>query len=281
MTDLSRILVHFDASARSLARLRVARALASGFDAQVTTMYAVDPLHQLSVFGQWEPMASNLPKLQARDAEHLAAARRQFERERGDGPSPLSWAELGATPVSGAFADQALFADLVVLGQHDARDADSNNVPADLVATTVIGSGKPALVVPFAGDFTSVGREVLIAWKPTRESARAVASALPVLRRAAKVHVATGDENDLKALAAEGGLDLVGFLRGHGIEPNVHLHAVGAEAVGESLLSLVADLGVDLLVMGCYGHSRMREWALGGVTRTVLQSMTVPVWMSH
>ena len=105
-------------------------------------------------------------------------------------------------------------------------------------------------------------------------------TALPLLKKARAVHLAMAEADEDEG-RIEGGLDLVHWLNTHGIEPQVHRSAVATDTPGESLLSLAADLSADLLVMGCYGHSRARELMLGGASRTVLRSMTLPVWMSH
>jgi len=144
----------------------------------------------------------------------------------------------------------------------------------------LIDSGKPVLVVPYIGpQGSSIGRTVMIAWKETRETARAVAAALPLLQQAQRVHVATwGDEHAVERRRMP---ELLAYLGRHGVEAVPHHYGDEPGSVGETILSAVADLDADLLVMGGYGHSRAREWILGGATRTILESMTVPVLMSH
>jgi nucleotide-binding universal stress UspA family protein len=124
-----------------------------------------------------------------------------------------------------------------------------------------------------------IGETAVIAWKPTREAALAISAAMPLLQRARRVHVLVWGRED----AGEGGhlLSLDGYLKLHGVDAVWHRHGAEPQALGELLLSRVCDLEADLLVMGCYGHSRAREWVLGGTSRTVLRSMTVPVLMVH
>ena len=156
----------------------------------------------------------------------------------------------------------------------------SRAVPPDFVASVLSASGRPAIVVPFVGWTGPVGDTIAIAWKETPEAARAVHAALPLLRRAAKVHVLSwGDEGG----ATIGGhaLDLDGYLQLHGVVATWHRGGPEPGNIADLLLSRVSDLGADLLVMGCYGHGRAREWVLGGASRTVLQSMTLPVLMAH
>jgi nucleotide-binding universal stress UspA family protein len=152
-------------------------------------------------------------------------------------------------------------------------------VPSDFVASVLVETGKPGLVLPYIGAAPGFGQNVLIAWKPTPESARALTAALPLIQRARSVHLACWEETDTgSADAAEPALQ---YLRRHGVQAAVHLAGRPTRDLGEHLLSEAANLQSDLLVMGCYGHGRAREWALGGVTRTVLKSMTLPVLMVH
>jgi nucleotide-binding universal stress UspA family protein len=152
-------------------------------------------------------------------------------------------------------------------------------VPADFVACVLAESGRPALVLPYAGRFEAVGRHALVAWKPSPTAARALAGALPLLRQADRVTVLEwgARESDCRGAA----LDIGAYLELQGIQAALERQAAEPPEVGELLLSRAADLGADLLVMGCYGHGRMRELVLGGATRTVLQSMTLPVLMCH
>jgi nucleotide-binding universal stress UspA family protein len=277
MNKLRSILLHFDAAPRSAARLALARDLAAQHEAALTALYAVWPSYLAMPFALSEGSAGVLPVLEQMDAERRVAARTLFDREGGAGAAATRWVDLGNEPVIDGFATQALYSDLMLLGQHDPDEPRTEGVPADFVESVLIASGKPALIVPYTGSFASVGRDVLVAWKPTREAARAVAGALPLLQRARSVHVV----GDTPSAGAEGRLDLAGYLRSHGIEPKITHHGRATTDVGEALLSLAADVQADLLVMGCYGHSRARELVLGGATRTVLNSMTLPVLMSH
>jgi nucleotide-binding universal stress UspA family protein len=146
-------------------------------------------------------------------------------------------------------------------------------VAPDFVPRVVIESGKPALVVPCTE--VTVQREgfgtVLVAWKESREAARALSAAMPLLLRADAVHVAL----DGGVAEAQRAL-LLRFLQSHGVEAQVHAVSGPSAQAGAGLLSRAATLNADLMVMGCYGHSRGRELVLGGATRTVLHEMTIP-----
>ena len=173
----------------------------------------------------------------------------------------------------------AYYADLLVLGQRDPKEASQGDVPADFVESVVIDSGKPALIIPHISAADPIGRVALVAWKETRESARAVAAALPLLQRAERVEVTMWGE--LGSTQRGEPTDIEAYLHKHGVKARVHRQGDETPELGEYLLSLVADFSGSLLVMGCYGHSRARELILGGTTRTVMSSMTVPVLMAH
>ncbi|MET3494463.1 universal stress protein [Variovorax boronicumulans] len=268
------ILLHLDGSARTAERIQLARQLAETFDAEVTGLpctlsalmrypFSIEAAAEVVAIMQEIDKAAH-EKMQTTFTAHSAGSQRMHWAEpESDGP----W----------GFARRALYADLMVLGQRDRNDPMDGELPGDFLPSTLVQSGRPALVLPYAGPVGPIGRNVLVAWKETRESARAVTAALPWLRKAARVHAVAYGES------AEASLErLQGYLRLQGIQDTT-LHPGGSkdEDVGNKLLSLAADLGSDLLVMGCYGHSRAREWVLGGATLSILQWMTLPVLMSH
>lgn len=267
------ILLHIDSSARSAARTALARQLAEDFDAKVVAqpcMLTSLARYPYAVDGA----AAAVELLMSLDKEGLDSAHATFLQAAAGSPR-LQWAEPLADGPWG-FARRALYADLMILGQREEDDPSSAEVPADFLPSVLVESGRPALILPYAGETRSVGRTVLVAWKETREAARAVSAALPWLRRAAQVHVvAYGDgiDDSLRALER--------YLAAQGVSAALHTGGVEEGDMGNALLSRAADLGADLLVMGSYGHSRAREWVLGGATRTILQTMTLPVLMAH
>jgi len=273
------ILVHVDATRAAPLRLALARRLAEQQGAALAALYAATP-----VFVQIPYSPEGVPGVVAALAqiedERRTAARRIFD-ETLRSPGPVAtWAETSDVPVVGAFAEQAFCADLLVLGQRDPDDVAASAVPADFPAAVLIASGRPGVIVPCRGWNGPVARTVAIAWRPTSESARAVLAALPLLQQAAKVHVLTW--GDAAGPTVRGSaLELAGYLRLHGVEATWHRGGPEPDGLGDLLLSRCFDLGADLLVMGCYGHSRARQWVLGGVSRTILESMTLPVLMAH
>jgi nucleotide-binding universal stress UspA family protein len=272
----AQLLVHLDATAHAQDRTKVARLIGEVQGSAITALYAVTPaVFQVPLMAETGPQALSL--LREMDDERRAKVRAMLERSSGVGPR-IMWAAAEGYGVIPEFARQALYADLLVLGQYDASDDECRDVPPDFVESVIAASGKPALVVPYTGVPTPPGDIIAIAWKPTRESARAVAAAVPLLQRARQVHVLSWGE----AAESSSGLGLDAYLKLRRIEPMWHREGgPEPEPLGDILLSRASDLGCDLLVMGCYGHSRAREWVLGGTSRTVLRSMTLPVLMAH
>ncbi|MCW5657282.1 MAG: universal stress protein [Burkholderiaceae bacterium] len=272
MNPIQSILVHVDAGPHNGSRLKIARTLGGQLGASVSALYAVTPaaaeLSLVFTAGLASPERLDL------DESRLAAARKLVADACADPGVQIEWREAGAAPEH-EFMRQSLYADLLVLGQHQG-DRQQTGVAPDFVQTVVIGTGKPALVVPCAERHGADFETVLVAWKESRVSARALSAAMPLLARAGSVHVAIDD-----AIGDEHHALLQQFLRRHDVEARFHRLASPAPQAGDALLSMAAEVGAGLMVMGCYGHSRGRELVLGGATRSVLQTMTLPVLMAH
>lgn len=278
MNAIRSILVHLDGTARAEVRLRLAHQFAAIHQARLTALFGVAPAYLPLM-----PLAGGMPlppPPAGVDPDHRASALALFEKTRDAGAPSSEWREPahGATVVE-TVVRHALLSDLMVLGQRDPADAKGFDVPGELVESVLIDSGKPALVVPYVGAVTAEPRTVLVAWKPTRESARALTASLPFLRAAKAVHLVRANDSDGRGPAAHA--EPAQYLRLHGIEQVREHGALTDSDAGNALLSLAADVGAEMLVMGCYGHSRVRELVLGGASRVVLDSMTLPVLMAH
>ena len=183
--------------------------------------------------------------------------------------------------VADAMVQHGRYSDLVVVGQ-SSREVGFEGVAFDLPQQVLLHGGVPVLIVPCHGAFADVGRRVLVAWKDTREAARALRDALPILKRSERVVLLELGEARRKPIAVELANATATWLAGHGVAAERRTETGAIEVgLGDELLSRAADLGADLIVMGGYGHGRAREWALGGVTRHLLDHMTVPTLMSH
>ena len=189
--------------------------------------------------------------------------------------------QVASGKVSETVVCQARHADLVVLGQVDPAHPPP---PAgrQLVEDVLMTSGRPILVIPYIGRFERFGTNILVGWNNSREAARAVNDAIPLLAEAASVTILEANPIGRKpAIDDAASADITRHLTRHGISAKTARTALASISASDALLSYAADVSADLLVVGGYGHSRLRERILGGVTRELLQHMTLPVLMSH
>jgi nucleotide-binding universal stress UspA family protein len=186
-----------------------------------------------------------------------------------------------ATPViADAVNEHGRTSDLIVVSQVD-EDSDTG-VELDFVERAVMESGRPVLVLPRAFRGGAIGRKVLVGWNATRESARAAHDALPLLVGAEDVRFVWVDPQ--KSVEPSGnlpGAEIATAFARHGVKATAEPLPTPGLNAGEALMNRALDHGADLLVMGAYGHSRMREFVFGGATRFVLRRMTVPTLLSH
>lgn len=187
-----------------------------------------------------------------------------------------------AQETGAALCLQARYSDLLIVGQTDPKESLASQ-REDVPQYLVLHSPRPVLMIPYAGNFETFGKRIVIGWNAGMPAARAVTAALPFLKRAEAVQVAVFNPQDEQGAHGEQpGADIALFLARHGVKVEVAVSATGGEVDnGNALLSHLTDWGADMFVMGCYGHSRFREVLLGGVTRTMLNAMTVPVLMAH
>jgi nucleotide-binding universal stress UspA family protein len=274
------IVVHLDTSQAVHNRLDVALSIANQFDAYVTgffTAYRPEPgsFYVLAASAEYYVEFEHRRKQQQGALERLFHAETLRLKVEGEWQSSTEYANRCVPKV-------ARLADLAIVGQYNPDDPESF-VAGQFIENLVLSSGRPVLVVPYAGEFAGIGSHVLIAWDGSREATRALQDALPFLCRAKQVTVLT-----INALNGEPpssrlpGSDIATIISRHGANVvTQEIDGVADVPIGETILSHAADIGADLLVMGCYGHSRWREIILGGATRSILKSMTIPVLMSH
>ncbi len=273
------ILVHVDDGPRTPQRLEVAAGLARQFPARLVGAYLVPR-------GDYSPFATALipPDLvekrleRANEAQH--AAEKQFREIGGAGSSALEWRAPVGDPIEAAVI-HSRYTDLVLLGQ-PARDHPDHAFASELAHAVLMESGRPVLFVPYTRVEQPIGARILIAWKDARESARAVADALPFLKDAKQVRavaITPDAEEKLRDVLVDKQVE--GFLGRHGVKAQVKRIVADDVDAGELLLSHAADIGADLIVMGGYSRPRISQLVWGGVSRLILGSMTVPVLMSH
>jgi nucleotide-binding universal stress UspA family protein len=274
------ILVHIDTTPQAGARLELALSIAQSCGAHLIGLYLPE-LAQLPGFVGVEIPPSLLDQMNREKLQHRNEATNSFDRAvRRSGLTSCEWRGPAGSPIDTAL-NEARYADLVIIGQRNPEEPNPL-LPDGFEESLLIGNGGPVLMTPYTGKDVKIAENVLVAWNCTREAARAVKDALPLLTRARKVTVMTigprsADGESPDASAA----DVARFLSRHGIHAETVFDANVAIDAGEWLLSRASDLGAQLIVMGAYGHTRLRELILGGVTRTLLKEMTVSVLMSH
>lgn len=268
------ILVHVDQSLHAATRIALAAQLALRHDAHLVGVALTGVSRYYYREGAADlartVLAPHMDALFGRARDALDA----FARSAADAGVRSSESRLEDDEAAAGLALCGRYADLLVLGQHE-PGAPSEPPGGNLAAHVLLACPRPVLVVPYIQQETDVGKRIVVAWNGSAEAVRAVSAALPLLRQAGRVIVASFAPAGQPADPA-----LLAWLRRHGIEATL-LAESPALAGGEPLLSLVADQGADLLVMGGYGRARLSELLLGGVTRTILQAMTVPVLMVH
>jgi len=279
---LKNILVHFDGSQPAEARLRLAANLARKHGAHLAVLHVVDvelPLIASADAGGGIAIAGIIDQMREEaltDATRLEAMAR--ERIRLEGISG-EWRQVEGITAE-LVVQHARYADLVIVGQND---PDGGTPQASAVVEQVLFSaGRPVLIVPYAGAHDMTGTRVLVGWKPGREAARAVNDALPLLALADSTTVfSVNPQIGIDAHGEEPGADIALHLSRHGIKVQVEHTITPDVADADILLNQASEMAADLIVIGAYGHSRIREMVMGGVTRTLLKQMTVPVLMSH
>jgi nucleotide-binding universal stress UspA family protein len=273
------IVVFLDNSERCTQRLEFGVSMALNHQAHLTGLYMVyEPSYPLIPDAGFERLAIELE-------EFAALKKRQMEQKFRDaavkaGVAAFDWCAFSGN--EGAFAAvRVRTADLAIVGQRDPED-DETFIAEGFPELVVLGGARPALFLPYTGALPKSFKTVMVAWNGGREAARAIADALPLLTRADKVLVTTVTTTaDTREMDDVPGVDVAAYLSRHGVKAEVTRSAGIDIDAGEWLLSQASDLGADLLVMGAYGHARLREFVLGGVTRTLLKSMSIPVLMSH
>jgi nucleotide-binding universal stress UspA family protein len=267
--------VHVDADADT--RLNVAVGLAQRHDAMLIGIAA----------GMWQlPIALAAPDLGGMSAEFIEASREQLHADLQRAGARFS----GATERTGlktdwravedfphaAICTAANAADLIVVGSLDPYELGSEYRslnPGDVL----MGAGRPLLVIPETiGELKA--RNIVAAWKNTREARRALADALPLLVGAESVALAHVKEESDDADTIK---DAKSFLSRHGIEARVEIRELKASDVQDELLRFAEACGADLIVSGAYGRSQLREWVFGGVTRGLLKQQSVACQLSH
>jgi nucleotide-binding universal stress UspA family protein len=275
---LNDIVVYVDSADAAKARVAFAVALAKQYGAHLVGV-AVAPTTLLPLYGAdvgLADMTEVLEGVKAQGAKALEAFKAQAGAHGLSCEARLMQGMSEEFPHDFAYA--ARHADLTILGQP--RDGDPLIGQYALVERCLFASGRPVIIVPAAAEELSANGTIVAAWDGSAEAARAINDALTFLKPASRVVLLVG----VLAEGGEGAVqtdDMVAHLKRHGIEAEVVRVKASEGDVGRLLLSTAKDLGADLMVMGAFHHSRWREFILGGVTLTVLEEATIPLFMAH
>lgn len=188
--------------------------------------------------------------------------------------------DCGMSTVIGTLVEHGNTSDLLILSQNEGEAC--NSYFRNLAEHAVMSCGRPVLIVPDDDPVEQIGERVFVSWDGSRESTRAIFGSLPLLRRASLVHLHRinqphHDRHHILSITAE----LANTLARHGVNVEIMHSDAHKNEIGDELLAFAKDMEADVLVMGCYGHSPLREFLLGGTTRHVLANATLPVLMSN
>jgi nucleotide-binding universal stress UspA family protein len=274
------ILVHVDASPAARGRFDLALGLAQPFGARVSALYLIaEPfMSGASSHAPAEVIHEHLAQAGAAADKALAAFPAEAER-RGVALRLLKESgSLDRMPT--LLARDGRNSDLVIVGQPDPKTGSGDE--ALLLEAAFMETGRPALMVPDSAAAAPPFHRLVIAWNASREAARAVHDALPLIQAAKEVVVLVVDPEDIGiALGRTPGSGLVQYLALHGVSARLKSVESGRRHAGETLMAEAKSEKADLLVMGGYGHSKLREALLGGATRTLLAEAALPVLLSH
>lgn len=278
--DFKNLLLHLDHSSGCKNRLELAFALAKKYDALITALFVVPdyvvPSYveaQISV----DLITDVTEKALARASETMADY-----RKLADDAGVRMDAHVLEGQVIPILREHSKYSDLLILGQDNPDDPD--NASYGLADALLFEGACACIMVPHSGKLAPPGKRVLLTWNASRESARALREALPILATAEDVVVLSSEPDGADTEIARGhphADELAHFLESHGIESISSGIADLDISTADAILGQAAEMNADLIVMGAYGHARLREIILGGVTRDLLKQSTVPLFLAH
>lgn len=275
-----RIAVHLDHGFDCKRRTQLALSLAKRHQAELVGIYASAAPPQY-YYGESVLMSRTLNVMKELQAQNRGAVQNAFLEAAAAADVPAV-VRAGETSPSACVALYARTSDLVIVSQFNRDDIEAAH-ETEFVEQMLLTAGRPVLVLPSSGQFSAVGERVLFCWDGSREAARALADAAPALRLSKHLVALTMDEGGAaqkgEAVPFE---DLATYCVAQGMPAPDHMRRdIKGVGVGSTILNAAADHSADLIVMGAYGHSKLREWAMGGTTASILKSMTVPIMFSH
>lgn len=281
------LLLNLDHSSACAQRTDVALSLARQFEAQVTVVFCIGRLDISEGWVHWPDYRNLPPSFHDRDSERASDALQEFsaKAERAGVSFQSITAETAIDQVGNEIATQARYNDLAIIGQANPNEPQTGG--HQLTEHVMLACGRPTLIVPYprgdrSGQVPSrIGKRVMVAWDASREATRAVHDTMPLLQAAEQVDVVAALPHKPQRQGPTPTSDLARHLARHHVAVEVHDLNPAEIGKADAILAQLADLGSDLLVMGGYGHSYMRELVMGRMTRQMLDTTTVPVLMSH
>ncbi|MGB3434220.1 universal stress protein [Achromobacter sp.] len=274
-----RISVHLDHGFDCKRRIEAALALAKRHKAELVGIYANAAPPQY-YYGESVLMSRSLGIIKELHAQNRDAVETAFLEAAAEADVP-AFMRAGTSSPSETVALLGRTSDLIVVSQENREDVEAAH-EIEFVEQTLLTAGRPVLAIPSSGEFPVIGDRVLCCWDGSREAARALADAAPILRLASHMTVLTMNEGAASPKHEAPFEDLATYCVAQGMPAPEHVRRdIKGVGVGSTILNAAADHSADLIVMGAYGHSKLRQWALGGATASILKSMTVPIMFSH
>ncbi len=270
--------VHVDNGDVCIKRLHAAAELTQRLNAHLTGIYVKRPF-TMPLYAE-VPIGDQLIEQYAQLIEQKQkSARAGFEGACEKYDISTSWRTVEGR-LDLCLAEEARYSDLLILGQADPKDELERN--RGLADQLLLTSGRPCLIIPHIGVEQSLGERIVIAWNGEREASRAIHDALPLLEQSSQVIVlmANPEESNVDFEDMPGSM-ISHHLARHNIKVELDIIDVDQAGLCDAILSYVTENNIDLLVMGAYGHSRLREVVMGGMTREILARMSIPLFMSH
>jgi nucleotide-binding universal stress UspA family protein len=274
------LLVHVDDTKACGERIEAALKLAQKWDAHLTGVITVpEPVVPAFVQAGYSPDIIEMQETALEEVVERLSSDFDTRCNKAGIRAERTVARGAALRLADELSLRARHVDLAILGQPDTEESDVASQTV-IIEQVLMGGGRPCLIIPYIGLKEPFGERILVGWDGGREACRAVHDAMPLLSAAKSVFVLSVNPEERRH-SGEPGADIGLHLARHDVKVEVE-HITGSEiAVADAMLSHVADRDIDLIVMGGYGHSRLRELILGGVTREILRHMTVPALMSH
>lgn len=276
-----RILAGLNETTNNDAVFGTASVLAREFDASVTGLYVI-PAAPVYPEARYEPVPEIFEAHREYFRRQSVSVEAAFGASFPDAKPPdhrLLIENSGSPLIGDIVVDRGRCFDLILLSETETKS--ERGVELDFVPRVAVAAGRPVLVVPTGMPLKNVPQTIVVGWNGSREAARAMFDAVHFLKRAQKIHVVWIDPPAARSGLESWSDDVGDALNPHGIRPIATSLESGGKTAGEVLLKMAAGVGAELLVMGAYGHSRLSEFILGGVTRTVLREMRCAALLSH